>query len=245
MCRLFAVRAATPVRVDRAFAGLRELAHEHKDGWGIARFDAESPVIERNLDPAHASSRFAELGGTLETCSLLAHIRLASVGRVRPENAHPFFARGWAFVHNGTLRGFEEHRARLEAKLAPACRSTLRGETDSERCFGLFLTALDGVAEPSLEDVARALAHVVRVAASFDLPSEPKPSTLNFMVTDGARTVATRQGKELFELSTPGARYLASQPLWPDAWQEVPEQSVVAIGADLSVHHWTIEALAR
>jgi predicted glutamine amidotransferase len=34
MCRLFAVLAHEPIRVDRAFAALKRQAVEHKDGWG-------------------------------------------------------------------------------------------------------------------------------------------------------------------------------------------------------------------
>src|ERR687888_24333 len=52
-------------------------------------------------------------------------------------------------------------RLASEARVDPDFRALFRGETDSERCFYLFLTLLrrrGGLESPPLEDVARALA---------------------------------------------------------------------------------------
>lgn len=225
---MFAVRSHEPVRIARAFSGLRQLAHEHKDGWGVARFDGDTAVIETNLTPAHSCPRFSALGDDVETRSMLAHIRKASVGSVHPDNTHPFYARGWAFMHNGTLRNFDESRAALEAEIAPRWRSTLRGETDSERCFGLFLTYLEDVTAPTSRDVARSLAHVMRtVERVCDRPNE-KRSAMNFLVGDGRSLVATRRGRTLFTAHRHGVCFIASEALWPEeSWTEVPEDSLV------------------
>ncbi len=246
MCRLFAVSSAEPVPVSRAFERLKRLSEqEHRDGWGIAQFDAPTPTIEVSLEPAHTCARFDELGRKLHTRRLLAHIRLASVGDVRAENAHPFFADGWAFMHNGTLRHFEKHRAELEAKAAPRWRARIRGGTDSERCFALLLTELEPLAHPSTEDVARALARVMQAAAAVcDHAHEKKKSAMNFLVSDGRRIVATRRGRSLFHARAPGAHYIASERLLDGLdWREVPEDGVVAVEEDLTVREWTVSRL--
>src|SRR4051812_14327304 len=103
MCRLYGIHAGKPVRMHRAFAALRSQSHEHKDGWGVVRFVGDRPEVEVGIDPAHRSSKFFELASG-EARSLLAHIRLASVGKVCPTNSHPFVAEGWAFTHNGTIQ---------------------------------------------------------------------------------------------------------------------------------------------
>lgn len=225
---MFAVRAHEPVRIARAFSGLRTLAHEHADGWGIARFDGDTAVIETNLTPAHSCPRFSAIGDDVETRSMLAHIRKASVGSVHADNTHPFYARGLAFMHNGTLRHFEERREALEAEIAPRWRETLKGETDSERCFGLFLTYLDEVQAPAPHDVARSLARVIdTVARVCDVPGE-KRSAMNFLVGDGHSLVATRRGRTLFTAHRHGVCFIASEALWPDeSWSEVPEDHFV------------------
>lgn len=225
---MFAVRAHEPVRIARAFSGLRTLAHEHKDGWGVARFDGDTAVIETAVTPAHSCPRFSAIGDDAQTRSMLAHIRKASVGSVHEANTHPFFARGWAFMHNGTLRHFDEARPALEALVAPRWRETLKGETDSERCFALFLTYLDDVARPTARDVARSLARVMRtVEGVCDRPGDKK-SAMNFLVGDGHHVIATRRGRTLFTAHRQGVCFIASEALWPEeGWTEVPEDHLV------------------
>jgi glutamine amidotransferase len=233
---MFAVRAEVPVRVDRAFEGLQRLAEEHRHGWGVVHFDGHAPWLETSAVSAQACPRFERLGEQTATTSLLAHIRLASVGEVDDRNNHPFLAEGWAFMHNGTLRHFERHRAQLEREIAPRWRARLRGDTDSERCFALFLTYLDGQSDPDLGQVAGALARVVRVAAAICDPGlgEAPASALNFIVGDGQRLVATRRGRSLFRASRQGARFVASEHLWDgEDWEEIPEEGVLTIDRSL------------
>ncbi len=235
MCRLFAVRAEKPVKVHRAFDALKQQALEHKDGWGIARFDTQPPHVEVNVTPAHACERFRQLGEELVTQSMITHIRLASVGSVTEKNAHPFLARGWAFMHNGTVAKFKQHRDAIRSHVAPEHLAHIRGETDSETCFALFRTVLDPIENPGLEDMKRALSRVMNTVSTITDHGDAK-SAMNFLVTDGQRMVATRRGRSLFCTSEPGARYIASERLWPDgAWTEVPEDGVVSIDANLDL----------
>ncbi len=235
MCRLFAVRADRPIRVGRAFDALKRQAREHKDGWGIARFDVQPPHLEVNVTAAHQCERFQQLGEELATTSLLTHIRLASVGDVTERNAHPFFARGFAFMHNGTVANFGKHKEAIRSHIAPEHLAHIRGETDSETCFALFRTVLDAVPQPGVDDLQRALARVMTTVSSITDSAETR-SAMNFLVSDGRRMVATRRGRSLFVSSEEGARFIASERLWDDgAWREVPEDGVVAIDEGLEL----------
>lgn len=247
MCRLFAVLAHEPVRVDRAFAALKRQALEHKDGWGVAVFyPGQEPRLEVSITPASTCTRFSQLGDELSTKSLLVHLRLASVGAVRTENAHPFFANGFAFMHNGTLREFATHREVIEAHIAPKWRAQLRGETDSERCFALFLTLL-GEAR-GLEPMARAAAEVMKLCSQTcdaNLADGALRSAMNFMVTDGSQMVATRRGRTLFHTSKPGSHFVASEALWPEnEWLEVAEDSALLIDSSLQTRQVALSQLA-
>jgi predicted glutamine amidotransferase len=243
---MFAVRARDPVRVNRAFEGLQRLAEEHKHGWGVVHFDGREPRLETSAVSARACPRFVRLAEQVATTSLLAHIRLASVGEVDDRNNHPFLGEGWAFMHNGTLLHYDRHRAALEKEIAPRWRRVLKGDTDSERCFALFLTYLDGRADPDLGQVTRAVTRVMRTASAVcdgGLPAEQR-SALNFIVSDGRRLVATRRGRTLFCAQRPGARFVASEHLWKgEAWEAIAEDGILAIDEDLSVrasalHDW-------
>lgn len=234
MCRIFAVRAASPVSVRPAFDGLRRLAAEHKDGWGVATFPETGKWIETGTLSAENCSRFDKLGD-LTTQAMLVHIRLASVGTVHERNTHPFSAGPWVFMHNGTLKNFDLARTRFEAEISPAIRAELKGETDSERCFALFRTYLED--RSSSTDVMIALSRVFRTAEKIcDEAPGPKRSAMNFLVSDGVRVFATRRDRSLFTLSRPDLAAIASSELLPDqAWREVPDDMLVTIDESLNV----------
>ncbi len=234
MCRIFAVRAKTPVSVRPVFDGLRKLAAEHKDGWGVASFPESGKWVETGILSAAQCDRFNQLGD-LTTQAMLVHIRLASVGSVHERNTHPFSAGPWVFMHNGTLKNFERARSALEAEIAPQYRAQLRGETDSERCFGLFRTYLEE--RTGFDDVTQALSRTFRtVEAICDDQHEGKRSAMNFLVSDGLRVFATRRDRPLFTTSRPDLSAIASSELIPDVtWNQVDDDNLVTIDEALNI----------
>jgi predicted glutamine amidotransferase len=241
---MFVARSQIARSFGAAFQTLRRLAQEHKDGWGVAPMDSLTPQCETSIASAAESPRFVELGNSLISSSVFAHIRLASVGTVQLQNTHPFFAQGFWFMHNGTVQRFSHSRAGLETQLCPNLSRLIKGETDSERCFLLFLTLLNKPAsEASDEEVGRTLAQVVRlVKATCDLDETAIPSALNFAVSDGVRVWATRMGRSLVLAEDGDCKFIASEPLFPGVtWSEVPEGSLVSIDRHL---RWEVTPLA-
>ncbi len=233
MCRIFAVRSSAPVSVRSAFDGLRKLAAEHRDGWGVATFP-DNAQIETRITSAESCERFDALGN-LTTQAMLVHIRLASVGTVHERNTHPFSAGRWVFMHNGTLKNFERARARIEAEISPAIRAELRGETDSERCFALFRTYLEN--RQGFEDVIAALSRTFRTAEAIcDDHHEGTRSAMNFVVSDGTRVFATRRDRPLLATWRADLAAIASAELLPGtSWREVDNESMVTIDEGLNV----------
>ncbi len=229
MCRIFAIRSTRPLSVRPAFDRLRALAAEHKDGWGIATFREAGHHLEHDIQSAEHSLRFDERGHE-QTHAMLVHIRLASVGTIHARNNHPFAADRWVFMHNGTLKNFEQVREAFDAQIAPEYLTALRGETDSERCFALFRTYMK-----QTDDVGDALARVFRTAEAIcDASGEGKRSAMNFVVGDGRRFWAPRRERTLFATAGDELASIASEPLLPDQpWQEVPEDSLVSIDEQL------------
>ena len=274
MCRLFGSRSLKPGGVAHALLrgsnALREQSREHPDGWGLAWYVGGEPQLARSLAPAHADDDFAEVvGGAgsaaarafVEADTVLAHIRKASVGRVALENTHPFQRGRWVFAHNGTLPHWERCAGALESLLEPSLRRSLRGETDSERCFLLFLTQLARLGEverPGFAKAAQALratvAAVVRTTAALAAEaSEPEPrASTTFLLTDGQLMIACRSGRPL-QLSAPPADPSGRVPWFAvssedptgkaqaggerAAFREVPDSAIVGVDAELGLHH--------
>jgi glutamine amidotransferase len=255
MCRLFGFMSSVPTRVHRSLVSERNSlmvqSREHKDGWGIAHYaNGPLPAVAHGLCPAHADPEFERVSGLLSSRAVLAHIRLASVGRVHTHNTHPFLHERWAFAHNGTLREFTRAQAAIEARIAPHFRKRIQGETDSERCFFLFLTLLErsgGLVAPSVEDVARALAETAHcVVRLTEEPGTPVPTSTNFLVTNGELMVATRRHRTLFFSEQPGQVLIASEELsFEEHWHPIPEGSVIAVDREMKLRRWAIAQLAQ
>ena len=240
MCRLFAQRADPDFDYCQPLCGapnaLRFQSHRHPHGWGIGWYLGRVPTVRKGLLPAHADRAFVEAARAARSHLVLAHVREASVGEVAPENTHPFAAGPWLFAHNGTVARFRSSaplRAALERLIHPRLRRRIRGQTDSERCFYLFLTRL-GRRRPDLESVREALAGTVEAVARLADRGAARPSTLNFLVSDGRVLAACRHGKALH--AAPQARgghlfAVASEPVGGAGWVEVPEGGFAGVDA--------------
>ncbi|HYY52316.1 MAG TPA: class II glutamine amidotransferase, partial [Myxococcales bacterium] len=187
---------------------------------------------------------FEKLSQFVSAQTVVAHVRKASVGRVAEENTHPFQRGPWLFAHNGTVPDWERVRGPLEALIDPSLRAELRGETDSERCFLLFLSRLRRHCElerANAESAAAAMAETVALVREIAEHGERKSST-TFLATDGRLLLACRRGRTLF-LSSPapdqhgesGYVAIASEdpgeppPGGKRAWRLLPEGSLVAV----------------
>ncbi len=98
-------------------------------------------------------------------------------------------------MHNGDIPG----RARLSRQVALAADDTLlaqiRGNTDTEWAFTLFLTNLEGWPEerPTLDRLAAAMRETLQQIAGWHREAEDeRPLEMNFCVTDGRVMVASR-----------------------------------------------------
>src|SRR5439155_5932090 len=93
----------------------------------------------------------------------------------------------------------------------PTWKSHITGDTDSARCFYLFLTRLGDASD--LDSVSRALMRTMREVAALYPGSDEKPTALNLFITDGALTAVTRHKKGLFHAERPGVHLIASEPV--------------------------------
>jgi len=247
MCRLFGQLADPRYDVTEPLCGaenaLRTQSHKHPHGWGIAWYEGRVPRVRRGVMAAHADEGFVRAARRARSHLVLAHVRDASVGRVALENTHPFVAGPWVFAHNGTVARFKRSRsvrAALEREIASRLRARLCGDTDSERCFLLFLTRLAEHARrraPGLEEVHRAFAEVVEVVRDIADRGEAR-STLNFLASDGRLLAACRHLKPLHVAGLAPERHLfavASEPIGRAGWEEVPEDGFVGVDQGLQV----------
>jgi glutamine amidotransferase len=270
MCRLFGSRSHVPGGVAhellRGSNALREQSREHPDGWGLAWYLGDEPQVARSLSPAHADDEFERVSDFVEAQTVVAHIRKASVGRIALSNTHPFQHGRWIFAHNGTVPLWKECAGPLTALIDPGLRKSLAGETDSERCFLLFLTHLSRRCDPEEADffsAAQALTETVRdvlcvtTAPLRKARGDAAPPSTTFLATDGKLMLACRRGRTLHVSAPPrdargcvpwfavssedptGKKAVAGGARAP--WRDLPEDALVGVDKDLHLYQGTLD----
>jgi glutamine amidotransferase len=179
------------------------------DGWGVGFHvpGRAEPARWRSARPLWGDASFASLAPVIESGSVLAAVRSATVGMPIEETAAAPFTDGrWLLSHNGRVD-------RTVLPVSPAAESTV----DSA-----LLAALVFDRGPDR------LGDVVREVAAAD-----PVARLNLLATDGTRLLATTWGDTLAVLTTPEGTALASEP-WDDApgWTDVPDRHLVEVTPD-------------
>lgn len=167
---------------------------------GLGSYAQEVVLLQRYASE-QALPALDELGSP-ESEVVLYHSDRLPVGVSLEENTQPFRFRHWLFAHVGELSGFGDVRLKLISLLPEHLQRQLRGDTDSEAAFALFLKhlrdtgrtedrGLDAVTGAQLlGKTARVLEDLVREAGATGR------STLNFVATNGRMLLASRSGPE-------------------------------------------------
>jgi glutamine amidotransferase len=175
-------------------------------GWGIGFYQSGEVLLRRRPIDERDVIDLVEAAGKVRTDLLIGHVRRASVGTMRTENTHPFRYRSWLFAQTGTIQGFDRLRDRLLESQPEFLRHNVRGETDSELFFYLFLSFLhdaghlgeDHVAPQHVRSALRAsIALVDRLSAEEGFPK----NTGNLLVANGEHLIAAlRDGAMAYRL---------------------------------------------
>lgn len=141
MCELLGMSANVPTDICFSFTGFLHRGGgtgPHRDGWGIAFYEAGGYRDFRDPHPS-VRSPIARLitDYPIKSHIVISHIRQANVGQVRLANTHPFtremWGRTWCYAHNGQLHGWQS---------LPLSFYRPVGDTDSEHAFCWLLAVL-------------------------------------------------------------------------------------------------------
>ncbi len=175
------------------------------DGSGIGWFanntcaDARpdtTPCTFTSVTPAWNNDNLNRLAAKLESGLIFAHVRAAYPGMpVSEQNCHPFAYGNYLFMHNGVIAGFLDIRRKLLSELRDEAYNAIQSfHSDSAVSFAVFLHHLPSMTErvppeAILRAVQGAIAMISRIQQEHGITDT---SLLNFVVSDGQTTVATR-----------------------------------------------------
>lgn len=111
-------------------------------GWGVGFYQGGEFLLKRRPIDDRPTLDLRDMTQGIRADILVAHIRMGTVGVARTENTHPFRYRQWLFAQTGTINAFSTLRGRLTDSLPQFLLRDVRGETDAELLFHLFLSFL-------------------------------------------------------------------------------------------------------
>ena len=206
MARLFGLIGNRTDLAGRVLAHEADALRVHSKGgslgWGIGFYQGGEVLMRRRPIDDHETVDVAKVATDVRADVLIGHVRNATVGALRTENTHPFRYRQWLFAQTGTLPQFDGIRDRLVASVPEFLRSSIRGETDAEILFYVFLSFLhdagrlnDGMTEPS--QVRDALSSCIAVVDGMAAEVGGAPCTVNLMVSNGEAVFALHRGAQM------------------------------------------------
>jgi predicted glutamine amidotransferase len=229
-------------------------------GWGLGYYQAGQPLIRKQPKTMSGPLDFTTLTGNIKANLLLGHVRKATIGGLRTENTHPFRYRNWMFCHTGTINRFELIKEDMLRSMPDFIRRNIRGITDSEHFFHLFLSFLNDTgkiddlripAEVASQALASTFAYVDRLVTD-------RGGTLAetcCIISNGSNLVATHRGQFLkvhrktgFMCTSREMKPIPSSHLKAvlvlggvdsnlPGWETVTERSIVTIDHDLNIQY--------
>ncbi|MTI27706.1 class II glutamine amidotransferase [Fulvivirga kasyanovii] len=237
------------------------------DGFGVGWYHkhiTHQPAVFVSIYPAWNNRNLRYLASLVQSDCLIAHVRAASVGDVSESNCHPFHYRNYLMAHNGGVEEFDKIKRSLKDRLSDERYLWLKGQTDSEHLFALFLEYLSAKkADFTADDVADSFEEmIVALKEMMEAKSITAPAYLNMVFVDGERMVGLRYttSKEVKPLTlyySEGSKYvcedgvcymvpsegsdksvmIVSEKLTDIAqdWKTIPDNHMVLVYKDLSV----------
>jgi len=164
-------------------------------GWGLGFYQGGEVLIRRRPIDERADIDVAQLGADVRADLVVGHVRQPTVGTLRTENTHPFRYRQWLYAQTGTVSCFEQTRDRLLQSVPEFLRAGIRGDSDAEIVFHVFLSFLhdagkldDLVVETTV--VHEAIRGTLQLVDSISAEVGGAPAEVNLIVSNGDMLVA-------------------------------------------------------
>jgi glutamine amidotransferase len=180
-------------------------ASDPHDGYGVGYFQTGEILLRKRPRSGNEDFRVVELTKDIFTDALVAHVRDTPPPVWEHENTQPFRYRTWLFAHRGEIPGFEQVRDEAAAQIPDFLRRNIRGDTDSEYLFHLFLSRLrdKGRLDDPTVDVRFAAGCLSATIAFVDALVEKAGGALaaarvNAIVSNGRVMAVTRRGPPVY-----------------------------------------------
>lgn len=180
---------------------LKNLGLTNPDGWGLAYYNNNAPVILRGQPSAYTDPNFILAAQELASNGAwigIGHVRKSTSPPYNVPNPHPFIrsklGKMWTFAHHGVIDKSVLVTLIGEDYLAanpPQHGSSISDWNDSELYFIYLLKCI----EKKLGDVKKGVAEAVTTICSYS-----SSYNMNFVLSDGTTLWAFRRGDPIHQV---------------------------------------------
>ncbi|KYQ92969.1 putative glutamine amidotransferase [Tieghemostelium lacteum] len=149
------------------------------DGFGVAWYNDFSaiPGVFKDITPAWSNINLRQLAKSTKSSCIMAHVRAASAGAIVNTNCHPFTFKNLSFMHNGTITYFSKLKRSILSMLSDTAFEMIKGTTDSEVLFALFITNYEKEIKYVQEQVKPSGAVYYSTHCQLEMEEKPYPPT--------------------------------------------------------------------
>ncbi|RKF79464.1 putative glutamine amidotransferase DUG3 [Golovinomyces cichoracearum] len=209
---------------------------QNGDGFGIGYYTdhnlGSEPCVFTSTSPAWNCVNLQRIASKTTSRLIFAHVRATTEGTLSEDNCHPFYHNSLMWMHNGQLGGWKYIKRRLGEQLADKWYLGIKGATDSEWAFALYLDTLERIGHnPSCPSphgfgpsvLRQAMLETIRRINELiaDIPQSVLKNEnvqtqclLNFAVTDGESVICTRYVNSKTDQAA--SLYYSSGTCWED-----------------------------
>jgi predicted glutamine amidotransferase len=216
--------------------------HEiNADGFGVGWFqnDMNDPCIYISTNTPWSDINIKRLSKYIDSKLIFTHIRAIkplSISIVHEYNCHPFSHKNFMFMHNGDLKNFIDFKKKIINDISDDIYKIIKGNTDSEYAFGLFLNLLEekfflngGFLEPNIFK-----SKIIELIKNLIKYGNNEPMSMNFAFTDGKTVVSTRfinsdeEPPSLYYRILNNNIIISSEPIdYDESWNYIEKNSIV------------------
>ncbi len=254
MCRFIAYSGDTTFMNTLIFDASNSLVQQSKkakmrvnplngDGFGIGWYPEHGDSIPGtfvSIEPAWSNRNLSQIATKIPTQNFFAHVRDASVGMpVSQSNCHPFQYGPYLWMHNGRLDQFSRFRRIILNDLSDQAFDFIKGNTDSECAFAIFLDEINFDKTAPLEKLQQAMKSTVRRINNYRLQVNANTNAfMNFAITNGKESLFTRYSSRtdtrpasLFYRQSKHDIIVSSEPLSDikEDWTKIERSTLISI----------------
>ncbi len=178
------------------------------DCWGIGFYQGGEVLLRRRPKPPEAPIDFFEVSRELRTDALIGMARATTGTPAKNEDTPPFRFRSWLGAQFGTLSP-SPPRDKLLAATPDFLRRNVRGQTDAEHVFHLFLAHLHGAGrldDPMITPAEAGRALAGALTQLDEIVGGDGASPLALMATNGRILVGATRGQAAHLYRVEGVR---------------------------------------